>query len=92
MDVSLTPDLERFVQEQIEGGRYHSASEVFRAALRFFQAQELVQQLRSEKLRQEIQVGLDQARQGDVAPLDLEAIKAKGREILQTRASGAGRA
>ena len=62
------------------------------AALRFFQAQELVQQLRSEKLRQEIQVGLDQARQGDVAPLDLEAIKAKGREILQSRASGAGRA
>ncbi len=91
MDVSLTPDLERFVQEQIERGRYHSASEVFRAALRFFQVQELVQQLRSEKLRQEIQVGLDQARQGDVAPLDLEAIKAKGREILQSRASGAGR-
>ncbi len=91
MNVSLTPDLERFVQEQVEAGRYHSPNEVLRAALRLFQAQELVQQLRTEKLRQEIQVGLDQARRGDVAPLDIEAIKAKGREILQSRASAAGR-
>ncbi|MBV8552341.1 MAG: type II toxin-antitoxin system ParD family antitoxin [Acidobacteriaceae bacterium] len=36
MNVSLTPDLERFVQEKVQGGHYRSASEVVREALRTF--------------------------------------------------------
>ena len=91
MDVSLTPDLEQFVQEQIQKGRFDSESEVFRAALRLFQAQDLVNQLRSEKLRQEIRIGLEQARQGETAALDIEAIKEKGREMLASRQAGVGR-
>lgn len=34
MNVSLTPELERFVQAKVESGRYTSASEVVREALR----------------------------------------------------------
>ncbi len=34
MDVSLTPELERFVKEQVEAGRYQDVSEVIREALR----------------------------------------------------------
>lgn len=34
MNVSLTPDLERFVREKVESGLYNSASEVVREALR----------------------------------------------------------
>lgn len=34
MNVSLTPDLERFVREKVESGMYNSASEVVREALR----------------------------------------------------------
>lgn len=37
MNVSLTPELEKFVQEKVESGRYTSASEVVREALRLME-------------------------------------------------------
>jgi antitoxin ParD1/3/4 len=40
MNVSLTPELERYVQKKVESGRYTSASEVVREALRSLQDQE----------------------------------------------------
>ena len=39
MNVSLTPELERFVQEKVHSGRYTSASEVVREALRLLEEQ-----------------------------------------------------
>lgn len=38
MNVSLPPELVRFVREKVESGKYSSASEVIREALRFFGA------------------------------------------------------
>ncbi len=38
MNVSLTPDLERFVREKVDSGLYNSASEVVREALRLLVA------------------------------------------------------
>ena len=37
MNVSLTPKLEKFVQTKVENGRYSSASEVVREALRLLE-------------------------------------------------------
>ena len=37
MNVSLTPELEQFVQTKVESGRYNSASEVVREALRLLE-------------------------------------------------------
>lgn len=34
MNVSLTPELEKFVQNEVNGGLYQTASEVIRAGLR----------------------------------------------------------
>lgn len=34
MNVSLTPELEKFVQKEVSGGLYQTASEVIRAGLR----------------------------------------------------------
>ncbi len=34
MNVSLTPDLEQLIHQKVESGRYPSASEVVREALR----------------------------------------------------------
>src|SRR4029453_15431959 len=42
MNVSLTPALERFVQEKVHSGRYTSASEVIREALRLLEEHEKV--------------------------------------------------
>jgi antitoxin ParD1/3/4 len=37
MNVSLTPKLEKFVSNKVESGRYNSASEVVREALRLLE-------------------------------------------------------
>src|ERR1035438_2262012 len=37
MNVSLTPELEKFVSAKVESGRYNSASEVVREALRILE-------------------------------------------------------
>lgn len=37
MNVSLTPELEKFVSSKVESGRYNSASEVVREALRLLE-------------------------------------------------------
>lgn len=40
MNVSLTPELERFVNGKVQTGRYNSASEVVREALRLLEQHE----------------------------------------------------
>lgn len=41
LNVSLTPELERFIAERVASGRYQTASEVVRAALRLLEQSEL---------------------------------------------------
>ncbi len=50
MNVSLTPELERFVQERVQSGEYASSSELVRDALRLVQERELQRQERIAKL------------------------------------------
>ena len=40
MNVSLTPELEQFVSAKVDSGRYNSASEVVREALRLLEEHE----------------------------------------------------
>jgi putative addiction module CopG family antidote len=42
MHISLTPELEQFVQSTVKNGRYSSASEVILAALRLLKERELL--------------------------------------------------
>jgi antitoxin ParD1/3/4 len=42
MNVSLTPELEKFVSTKVESGRYNSASEVVREALRLLEEHDQV--------------------------------------------------
>ncbi len=80
MDVSLTPDLEQRIHQKVESGRYPSASEVVREALRLLDERDQQQALNWEGLREEIQIGLDQASRGEVATLDVQGTLAKVRE------------
>jgi antitoxin ParD1/3/4 len=59
MNVSLTPQLEDLVQQKVASGRYGSASEVMREALRLLEERDRVHALRLEELRGEIRKGLD---------------------------------
>lgn len=65
MNVSLTPELEQFVQTKVKSGRYLSASEVVREALRLLEERDRLRELRIATLRQEIAVGMEQLDQGE---------------------------
>lgn len=80
MNVSLTPELEQYIQEKVSSGLYYSASEVVREGLRLLKEREQFQQIRLQELRQDIQTGLDS---GEATPLNMQAIKAKARQRRQ---------
>jgi antitoxin ParD1/3/4 len=61
MNVSLTPELERLIHTKVESGLYLSASEVVREALRLLEERDMLQTMKREELRREIQIGIDQA-------------------------------
>jgi antitoxin ParD1/3/4 len=79
MNVSLTPELEEYIEQKIETGRYHSASEVVREALRLLEEHDQLRQIRLKELRKDIQAGLES---GKSIPLDVEEIKKEGRKRL----------
>ncbi|KYC43612.1 CopG family transcriptional regulator [Scytonema hofmannii PCC 7110] len=88
MNVSLTPELEQFVQEKVKIGRYPSASEVVREALRLLEERDRIQQIKLETLRKEIMVGVEQIERGDI--VDGEAVFAELEEdIRQIEQAGA---
>ena len=58
MNISLTPELEKFVQDKVASGRYHTASEVIREGLRLLEGQEQLREVKLIALREEIQKGL----------------------------------
>ena len=61
MNVSLTPELEKFVEDTVATGRYGSASEVVRAALRSLEQE----QQWIAYAKKKIEIGLQQAEAGE---------------------------
>jgi antitoxin ParD1/3/4 len=82
MNVSLTPELERLIDEKVASGLYDSASEVVRDALRLMRERDEVRVLAIEELRRDILAGVEQLDQGRSAALDVNEIKALGRQRL----------
>jgi antitoxin ParD1/3/4 len=68
MNISLTPELERLVDERVKSGRYASASEVIREGLRLLEEQEELKQRRLADVRQRIDRGVDQLDKGKGIP------------------------
>ena len=85
MNISLTPQLEKFVERKVKQGSYQTASEVVRAALRMLAEHDEKRSLEMKRLSQDIKLGLDQVEAGDVAELDIKKIKAEGRKVLVAR-------
>jgi antitoxin ParD1/3/4 len=63
MNVSLTPELEQFVQEKVKSGRYLSASEVVREGLRLLEERDRLYQRRLADLQKEITLGIESSYQ-----------------------------
>lgn len=65
MNVSLSKELEQMVQHKVQSGRYLSASEVIREALRLFEQFDQVNAKGMAHLQQQIMVGLNQLDRGE---------------------------
>ncbi len=57
MNISLTPTLEKFVQDKVASGLYNSVSEVVREALRLLAQKDTISSERIAWLNQEIEKG-----------------------------------
>ena len=64
MNISLTPELERLVDDKVKTGRYASASEVIREGLRLLEEQDETKQLRLAEVRRKIDRGIEQLDRG----------------------------
>lgn len=94
MNVSLTPELEALIKEKVASGRYSTASEVVRDALRALELRDKTNAEKLAELRAEIQKGIDS---GPGIPADkvfaeLRALieKKKAERDGESRAKAAG--
>ncbi|MBK9983785.1 MAG: type II toxin-antitoxin system ParD family antitoxin [Saprospiraceae bacterium] len=77
MNVSLTPALEKLIYKKVKSGVYNNASEVVREALRLLEEQDKIKELRLNKLRAELQVGIDQLDRNQYSHKSLQSIAKK---------------
>ena len=70
MNISLTPDLEQFIQNQINSGKYTSSEEVIKAALQAFIQQHDLYKGRFDELQREIMIGVEASKRGEVIDAD----------------------
>jgi antitoxin ParD1/3/4 len=64
MNVSLTPELESLIHLKVSNGRYTSASEVVREALRLMEERDQMQELVKSSMREKIATGMTSLRAG----------------------------
>ena len=83
MNVSLTNQLESYVQQKVATGMYNSASEVIREALRLMAEKDSEQSLKLAALRADIQQGVDSVAAGQAKVFHPEQIKARARLAKQ---------
>lgn len=80
--ISLGEHFEGFINEQIQSGRYGSASEVIRASLRLLEEHEQ----RIQALRQALIEGEES---GDAGELDMDVVRSKAKHRAGLRTSDA---
>jgi len=85
MNISLTPALEKLVDEKVASGMYQTASEVVREGLRLLKDRDE----ETARLKRDIQEGIDAIERGDYTEYDLDSIhllaedvKTRGRKRL----------
>ena len=65
MNVSLTPELEKLINEKVASGLYTSASEVVRDGLRLLRERDEIKKTQLRELRRDLSAGARQIKQGN---------------------------
>ena len=84
INVNLTPELEGLIRQKVSSGRYNSASEVVREALRLMEAEDQLRAAKLQQLRHDIQEGLHS---GPARPWSVSEMKREGRKRLKASAA-----
>ena len=58
MTVTLSDDMEEFANAQVQSGEYSSVIEVVRAGLYLLEDQDTLRQIKLERLRKEVAIGI----------------------------------
>ena len=87
MNVSLTPELEKYVADKVATGRYTSASEVVREALRLLEREEKSRKEQLEDFNRELQARIDSVARGEFVTAEefereIEDWSAEGRKRI----------
>ena len=84
LNVSLTPELEQFVESCVASGRYQTAGEVIREGLRLLGERERARETALEELRAKLRRGIEQADRGEL--IDGDAVFEEIRQLSARRA------
>jgi antitoxin ParD1/3/4 len=83
VNVSLTPELDAFLQSRVNSGRYQTASEVVREALRLLEYQERRRESAFLDLKAKFEHGAAQAERGEL--LDGEEVFEELKTLINKR-------
>ena len=83
VNVSLTPELNAFLQSRVNSGRYQTTSEVVREALRLLERQEQEREQAFQELKIKLERGAAQAEDGEL--LDGDEVFDELREMIEER-------
>ncbi len=76
MQITLNSHYEMLLQNKLATGLYESVNEILQEALHLLEERDQLYELQITNLRNEIQQGINS---GEATPLDIEAIKTRGR-------------
>ena len=90
VNVSITPELDAFLQSRVKSGRYQTTSEVVREALRLLERHERERDAAAQQLKAKLERGAAEADRGEL--LDGDRVFDELREMIEERRrSKAGR-
>jgi len=85
MNISLTQELDQWINKKVNSGLYKSSSEVVRDSLRLLRRQEEQREAMVKDLRQELMVGINQLDSNNSQDFNsslINIIKESGRQSL----------
>src|SRR5258708_22037089 len=83
VNISLTPELDAFLQSRVKSGRYQTTSEVVREALRLLERQEKERDEAFKQLKAKLRRGAAQAECGDL--IDGDEVFEELRQLIEER-------
>ena len=70
MEITLTPEMEKMISEELATGNYISPTHVLCEGLLYLRTHRIPKEVRLENLRREVQKGIDAMRAGDYKTYD----------------------